>query len=117
MGQSPRSGWFHRVCGSSRLRQNHNSPRCGRKHVQGAAGVLTAKLTIVAVQIKKMNDMNDMNDTEPLNFGALMEHSICGQSHFSSDRRTCLFIFSNPKLCIDILLSMFERWTRKKLAT
>ena len=41
VGQSPRSaGRFHRVCWSGRLRQDHNSPRCGSKHVQGAAGVL-----------------------------------------------------------------------------
>ena len=81
-----------------------------------------AKLTIVAVQIKKMNDMNDMNDTEPLNFGALMEHSICGQSRFSVISlqivgRVCSFSPIPNFAYIYILLSMFERWTRKKLAT
>ena len=57
VGQSPRSvGRFHCVCWSSWLWQNHNSPRRGSEHVQGAAGVLTAfgvsfKLTIVVGKI------------------------------------------------------------------
>ena len=123
VGQSPRSGWFHRVCGSSRLRQNHNSPRCGRKHVQGAAGVLTGQTDHCSGSDKENEWYEWYEWYWTFEFwgthGVLYLWTKPFLCHFSSDRRTCLFIFSNPELCIYIyiLLSMFERWTRKKLAT
>ena len=106
VGQSPRSGWFHRVCGSSRLRQNHNSPRCGRKHVQGAAGVLTGQTDHCSGSDKENEWYEWYEWYWTFEFwgthGVLYLWTKPFLCHFSSDRRTCLFIFSNPELCIYI---------------
>ena len=100
VGQSPRSGWFHRVCGSSRLRQNHNSPRCGRKHVQGAAGVLTGQTDHCSGSDKENEWYEWYEWYWTFEFwgthGVLYLWTKPFLCHFSSDRRTCLFISPIP---------------------